>query len=166
MICNDGFQTDVLVTYGHIESNLNFPAPEQLVNKLSKLMVVGEAIFARRFNCRSQSELTYILFGTKKQQYLIHYLTDDENSFDQILSVTVDKSLLKNLKGSRASLVTVPLDKNLSKVKNNSFAKNNKFSIPTNPLMQKVRVMTNGKEYEVQVNGLIYFNDNSDLHVD
>ena len=80
MICNSGFEMKAISAYGHVESNPKFPVPELLVNHLSKIFVKGKTIFARRFDGSSREELTYILFGTSKQQYMAHFITDNENS--------------------------------------------------------------------------------------
>jgi hypothetical protein len=165
MICSNSFQTDVLAAFGHIEGNSNFPPPEPLVNKLSKLTVDGGVVFARKFDGSSKEKLTYILFGTEKQQYLIHYLTDDENSFDQILTINVEEKLLMKLKKSSV-LVSVPIDvnTNLKKIDNNSHEKNNKLYI-NHFLKNNIKVLSDGLVYDIEVTGVVYYNENGDVKV-
>jgi len=169
MICNESFKTKVLSVYGHVESNPNFPAPELLIeNNLSRL-TKEQTVFARRFDGSFKDHLTYILFGTDKQQYLVHYLTDDENSFDQILAVKIDDTLLGELKKKGSNiLVTVPTQGNskLVKVQNGSQKENNMLSISTGSINQQIEVMVNEKFFKVQVKGSVYYNDNGDLRVE
>lgn len=166
MICNSSFKTEVVSVYGHVEGNPNFPSPEPLVNQLSVLKV-NRTVFARRFDGESKDQLTYIVFGTNKQLYLAHYLTDDENSFDQIVAVDIeDGDLKQSALSGRLTLLTLPIDLNgnLTTIFG-VIGKNNKFALPTQPLGQFVNGTFRGKSYKIKINGEIYFNNNADLRV-
>ena len=166
MICDHSFKTDVIAVYGHVEGNPNFPSPELLIDQLSELSV-NKTLFARKFDGGSKDQLTYIAFGTGKQIFLVHYLTDDENSFDQIVSVEIEDSDLKqNILNGELTVLTVPKELNenlvtLSEAKGN----NNKFSLPTMPIGQSVKGIFNDKTYHIEISGEVYFNNNSDLKI-
>lgn len=162
LICSDVFVTAALTVYGHVESNPNFPAPELLVNTLSKVKFTGRSVFARKFDGSSKKHLTYILFGTSKQQYLAHYLTDDENSFDQVLAVSVGEELIKEIENNNI-IVSVPLNENNLNRVNQSSSLNNSFSIDVKNLL-KVKIKE--KLHSITIKSEIYFNNNSDLRVD
>lgn len=166
VICSDLFVTDAVTVYGHIESNPNFPAPELLVNKLSKIKFSGPSIFARKFDGSSKEKLTYILFGTSKQQYLAHYLTDDGNNFDQILAVRVGDDLIKEVEKNENIIVTVPVNENNLKIVNQSSSKNNSLSIDVSSTNNNLKIEVNGKLYNSTITSEIYFNNNGDLQVD
>ena len=168
MICNNEFSTDAVVAHGHIEGNPNFPPPKQLVNTVSTVAVKKETVFAQKFNGASKVELTYILFGTAKQQYLAHFLTDDENSFDQVLAVEVSKELLDLMLSEKKSiLLSVPIDENSNLVGLGSAAqsKNNKFMLPVEPLGQSINVEFKEDLFQVKIKGAVYFNKDRDLQV-
>ncbi len=166
MFCKKGFQTDVLSAYGHVEGNPNFPHPEVLVDKLSSIKVKGGPVFARRFDKTGKGELTYILFGTPKQYYAAHFLTDDENSFDQIVAISISSEALKEKVKSQGSvLVSVSKNHNLVSVDTKAVKNNNKFSLPSSPLGQSVDINTQEGESEITIEGLVYFNSNRDLKI-
>ena len=125
IICEESFSFQALFAYGHVESNPNFPVPDLLVPNPVKVQKKYKTVFARRFDKSSQKQLTYILFGKEKHFYLVHYLTDDENSFDQILSLKVNQentSKFKEILNQNQNLVvTLDLSRNLSFRKNNEF---------------------------------------------
>lgn len=165
-ICDKGFETDAVVVYGHVESNPQFPAPELLSQKLAKVKM-QETIFSRRFDGTAQENLTYILFGSKKQYYAAHYLTDDENSFDQILSVKIEDDKVKELiEQEGGAIVTIPIKLNpgLDAVKGAEGlkSKNNKFKLP---IGQMVVFEFQTQELSLKVESQIYFNDNGDLQI-
>lgn len=170
IICDQGFTTDVLAAYGHVESNPDFPTPEILVNQLSKLEVKGQTVFARRFDGSSKNNITYILFGNSHQYYMAHFLTDDENSFDQIVAVEIESEAIKTLVSEEKTvLVNVPRASNSNLVAiegaENSTQLNNKFALPISPLGQQVNISVDDLSGQVKVEGQIYFNKNGDLKV-
>ena len=107
-------------------------------------MSVNKTVFANKFDGTSKEELTYILFGTEKQLYLSHFLTDDENSFDQVVAISSSDLLFEKFKSSKESLlVSVPVELNTNLVAINNGAKkaNNKLILPTQPLGQSLSVV-------------------------
>ncbi len=170
MICNPNFSLKALAVYGHVESNPDFPQPEQLINQLSTVTVQGDPILARRFNGAAKPTLTYFIFGTPKQQYMVHFLTDDESSFDQIVAVEIlDADLKSVVAKSGGALVTVPTisENGLVAIADNSprASPNNKWKLPTTPLGKTVSVTELGSSVtgQVKIMGEIYFNSNDDL---
>lgn len=166
MICNNLFMTEVISAYGHVEGNPEFPSPQMLIDKLSTLKV-NKILFARKFDGQAMDELTYIVFGTNNQLYMAHYLTDDENSFDQIVAIEFEsRDLKKSILSEGVALVTLPieLNKNLKEV-TKSIGKNNKFALSTKPLGKAFRINFKGQIYKIMVNGEVYFNNNEDLQV-
>lgn len=170
MICNPKFSLSALAVYGHIESNPDFPQPEKLLNQISTVQVKGEPILARRFDGTAKSVLTYIIFGTSKQYYMAHYLTDDESSFDQIVGIEIlDPNLKAAVEKSGVSFVTVPViaENGLNAITENAnqVSPNNKWKLPVSPIGKSVTVSeakfsVTGK---IKVTGEIYFNKNEDL---
>ncbi len=170
MICNPNFSLKALVTYGHIEGNPQFPEPVQLINQLSMIRVQGNTILARRFDGTVRSTLTYFIFGTSKQYYMVHFLTDDENSFDQIVAVEINDPSFKDAIEKRGGIVVnipiipendlVLLNEN---VKQNS--PNNKWKLPTATLGKTILVTDTESSVPIQVKvmGEVYFNNNEDL---
>jgi hypothetical protein len=170
MICNPNFSLSAAAVFGHVESNPDFPAPEQLVNQLSTVSVKGETVFARRFDGISKTELIYFIFGTPKQYYMAHFLTDDENSFDQIVAVEIESGSLKNqVVNDVVSLVSIPVipENDLISIPEYSSQKspNNKWKLPVTPLGKTLKVTTAKTSIagEIKIVGEIYFNNNSDL---
>lgn len=169
MFCNSNFETDVLAVYGHIEGNPNFPSPSPLVQSKSKLMVdkMGPLV-AQRFNGTAKSSLTYILFGNENHQFLVHYLTDNENSFDQIVSISIPQtlqSLLLNNTGTLELNFSKIDNTNLIPINNGAATENNSLGLPTTPLGQTVVATYNNQKYELKILGSIYFNGNADLKI-
>jgi len=166
MICQKNFETKVAVTYGHIENNPSFPSPKPLMRTLSTMKTLSSPVFAQRFKGDSKNELTYILFGTDKQKYLAHFLTDDENSFDQILAVSIKDKIKKTIT-HKATFVTFDTkhNPNLVKVANGSLGKNNSLALPTKKLGEKLNGKIDNQSFEIKVEGLIYYNDNRDLKI-
>lgn len=170
MICEENFSLQAIIAYGHVEGNPDFPIPEQLVNHLSDVSV-KETVFARRFDASSKTKLTYILFGTSSQAYMAHYLTDDENSFDQIIAVEIKNEVLREALNDLKFLeVTIPTENNTGVVSVNDFSHqgsiNNKWMLSTSPLGQETTVNFNSGEViesRVKIVGKVYFNMNSDL---
>lgn len=169
MICNPNFSLNAVAVYGHVEGNPDFPQPESLVNKLSQV-TTQETILARRFDGTSKSALTYLLFGTNKQHYMVHFLTDDENSFDQIVGVEILDENLKSLAElNGGTLVSVPVtsENTLVAISENSglSSSNNKWRLPTSPFGKTIDVKDDksGVSGKVKIIGEIYFNNNDDL---
>ncbi len=173
MICNNKFTTQAIVAYGHIESNPNFPSPEILTNQLSTITKV-DTLFAQKFSGESKNQLTYILFGTQKQYYLAHYLTDDENSFDQILAIdSIPKELENELMFSKNIIIEIPNTptNQLAIVEENesNSSLNNKYKIPSiaNSII-KINFNANNSSLNgnIKILGEVYFNSNSDLSIE
>tara|TARA_Y100000590_G_scaffold457256_1_gene609518 strand:+ start:12944 stop:13861 length:918 start_codon:yes stop_codon:yes gene_type:complete len=173
MICNEGFTTSILTVYGHVESNPQFPAPEVLVNQLSTI-TKEKTIFAQRFNGSSKSELSYILFGTPQQYYLAHYLTDDENSFDQIVAIkNLDDQLKTHLISTQNIILEVPPNENTNLLivdgHQGQHSPNNRLKLPSaagktvtlNAMINGVNIQTT-----VQIVSEVYFNANTDLSIE
>jgi hypothetical protein len=172
MFCNPDFTTPVSAVFGHIENNPNFPPPEPLLkeNQLSQITVKGEPLFARRFDGTTKEDLTYILFGTDQQLYLTHYLTDNENSFDQIVSVSTDDFQLNEIvKQNHTTLISVEVAKNqnLVSVPGHETLKslNNKLALPISPLGQQIILSTGEQSFSVKITGSVYYNQNDDLAI-
>lgn len=171
MICSPGFSLSAVTVFGHIESNPDFPQPEALVGDLSTISVKGQTLFARLFDGSTKSELTYVIFGTSKQHYMAHYLTDDENSFDQIVAVEIlDEALKARIETGGAKLVTVAVspENALESIPENSNQKNpnNKWKLPVLAGLGKVIVIGDSQSPlsgRVRVTAEIYFNKNDDL---
>lgn len=170
MICTPSFSLSALAVFGHVESNPNFPQPETLVNDLSTVSVKGAAVFARRFDGTAKSELTFVIFGTAKQFYMAHYLTDDENSFDQIVAIEIlDQALKAHVETSGATLVMIPVnaENELEPITENTNQKspNNKWKLPVSPLGKVIHVSATQSPLSgsIKVIGEIYFNQNDDL---
>lgn len=158
-----------MAVYGHVESNPQFPAPELLLNQASD-MKVKKTVFGRKFDKSSKSQLSYILFGNEKNLYMAHYLTDDENSFDQIVAVEIDDiDVVKKVSSQGATLVEIPSESNpkLVKLMNTKglSSKNNKFKLPVSPMNQEMTFTFKEKTYSFKVKSEIYFNNNNDLKV-
>lgn len=172
MFCNPDFATSVFVVFGHIENNPNFPPPEPLLegNQLSQIKVKGEPVFARRFDGSTKEDLTYILFGTAEQLYLAHYLTDNENSFDQIVSVSTEDFQLKEIVKQNHTILTsveIAQNQNLVPVPGHETLKslNNRLALPTSPLGQQIILSTGEQSFSVKITGFVYYNQNNDLAV-
>ena len=171
MICNPDFSLNALTVYGHVENNPEFPSPELLVDQTSKISVEGEPVFARRFDSSSRSKLTYFIFGTPTQYYMAHYLTDDENCFDQVVAIEIESDELKEIVDrSQFVLVSVPIseENNVVIIPELSVqsSPNNKWQLSTSPLGKKVKVIAEkplSLESDVKIVGKIYFNKNRDL---
>lgn len=176
MICDPGFSLSAEAVFGHVENSPriihpNFPRPEKLVNKLSIVSVKGKTIFARRFDGTSKSTLTYFIFGTPKQYFMAHYLTDDENSFDQIVAVEIENGNFKTeVSKANMSLVNVPVvpENGLISIPEYSTqsSPNNKWKLPVTPLGKTLNVSTDGETSvtgQIKIMGEIYFNNDSDL---
>lgn len=170
MICNPNFTLKALATYGHIEGNPQFPEPIQLTSQLSTVTVQGNTILARRFDGTTKSALTYFVFGTSKQHYMVHFLTDDENSFDQIVAVEItDPAFKKIIEKEGGVLVNIPIIPENELVMLSENAKqirpNNKRKLSTVPLGKIVSVtdIETSVNVQVKVTGEIYFNSNEDL---
>lgn len=170
MICNPNFSLNALAVYGHVEGNPDFPQPEQLINQLSTVTVQGDPILARRFDGAAKSALTYFIFGTPQQHYMVHFLTDDESSFDQIVAVEIMDADLKSVVAKNGgALVTVPTtsENGLVSITDNShqMSPNNKWKLSTSPLGKTVSVTDLGSSVtgQVKIVGDIYFNSNDDL---
>ncbi|MEO0336663.1 MAG: hypothetical protein AAF202_09720, partial [Pseudomonadota bacterium] len=172
MICSSGFSTDVLTVFGHVEGNPQFPAPEALVNQLSSMTKVS-TIFAQRFNGSSKSELTYILFGSSKQYYLAHYLTDDENSFDQIIAIqSLDEQLKQAMTANHYLMVEVLIQENPNLVElpgtKTLTSPNNKWKLPSEDgqdVKISVKIGDDLLSTDITVGSEVYFNANSDLQL-
>lgn len=164
MICNKDFSTDSLVVYGHVEKNPMFPTPEPLINNLSKVGT-KENLFARRFNGTSPKELTYILFGTSKQKYLVHYLSDNENSFDQILAVSISKRSKKNLDDEVVMIKIQAEGSPIINLNNGTSGHNNRFKLSARPVGQKIQATLQEQPIELTIEGEVYFNQNGDLKI-
>jgi len=170
MICDLNFSLSALAVYGHVESNPDFPQPQALTDQLSAVRV-RETIFARRFDGSAKPGLTYIIFGTTKQYYMAHLLTDDESSFDQILAVEVLDVGLKNaVESAGRVLITIPITPENELVSlgggPDQSSPNNKWKLPVDPLGKTLRVMTEAGPAvtgQIKVVGEIYFNNNADL---
>ena len=171
MICTPDYSLSALTVFGHVESNPEFPQPERLVGDLSMISVKGRALFAKRFDGLAKSELTYVIFGTAKQHYMVHYLTDDENSFDQIVAIEILDQALKTLvETGGAKLVTIPVnaENELESILENANQKspNNKWKLPVSPGAGKVIRVSDSQSPvtgKVKVKAEIYFNKNDDL---
>jgi hypothetical protein len=169
MFCEPQFSLSATAVYGHVESNPDFPAPERLVGQLSQV-TAKDVVLARRFDGSSKPALTYYLFGTSKQHYMVHFLTDDENSFDQIVAVEVlDRNLAALIGTSGGILVTVPKssENQLVAVTANvgQLSPNNKWKLPLQPLGKKLSVVDaeSGVSGMIQITGEVYFNSDNDL---
>ncbi|MBK8201499.1 MAG: hypothetical protein IPK68_03965 [Bdellovibrionales bacterium] len=144
MICNPNFSLSALAVFGHVESNPDFPQPAKLIKDLSAVTVKGQAVFARRFDGAARSALTYFIFGTPKQHYMVHFLTDDENSFDQIVAIEIVDSDLKTVvENAGAAFVTVPVisENELAPITENAnqISPNNKWKLPVSSLGKVIR---------------------------
>ena len=171
MICTPDFSLNALTVFGHVESNPDFPQPERLVGDLSMISVKGQALFAKRFDGSSKSKLTYVMFGTAKQYYMAHYLTDDENSFDQIVAIEImDQALKVLVVTGGATLVTVPVSEEnelepITKYANQK-SPNNKWKLPVSLGAGKVIRVSDSQSPvtgRIKVTAEIYFNKNDDL---
>jgi hypothetical protein len=169
MICNSNFSLSTVAVYGHVEGNPDFPRPESLTDQISTV-IAQETVLARKFDGNSKSELTYYIFGTPKQYYMVHFLTDDESSFDQIIAVEVLSADLKALiESSGGILVSVPVtaENGLASVDErvDQLSVNNKWKIQVSPLGRSIIVKENssGVSGEVKIVGEVYFNANGDL---
>lgn len=175
MICNSGFTFSAWSVYGHIESNPEFPAPEKLQAQLSTLKVQQTPVLAQRFDGSSRTDLTYLIFGTKKQRFMVHVLTDDENSFDQIVGVEIlNAGLEAAVEAGGSLLVRIPTTPSNGLVAiaahSAQSSPNNKWKLPVSPLgsivtvsaedVAKAASQVTGK---VKVTGEVYFNANDDL---
>jgi len=157
LICEQDFEFEALLVYGHVEGNPNFPKKELFLPSLVNVAKKGKTLFARRFDQSSKKDLTYILFGTEKQLYIAHYLTDNENSFDQILAVDIKnlkskKNILEKLRFTESLLVAV---KSVS----------NGFKIDADTLNKKVDLSLGGETIPVSITTEVYFNNDNDLKV-
>lgn len=171
MICNPGFSFSAKAVYGHVEGNPDYPAPEALLPRSSMVTVQGDTIFARKFDGSSRPTLTYVLFGTAKQYYLAHLLTDDESSFDQIVGVEVsDAALRTNVDRDGHVIVTVPTtpaDGVVSVAGSaNRNQSNNKWRISVLPAGRSLSVteVSSSTAFTVKVTSEVYFNANDDLN--
>jgi hypothetical protein len=169
MICNPKFSLSARTVYGHIEGNADFPAPKELIQPLSTVNAI-ETVFARRFDGSSKSALTYLIFGTPKQHYMVHFLTDDESSFDQIVAVEiVDAELKSAVEREGTLLVSVPVvpENGLVALSEITIKKspNNIWKLPTSPLGKTIKVseVTSSLSGRIKIIGEIYFNSNNDL---
>lgn len=170
MICNPSFSLSAWAVFGHVESNPDFPQPTKLINDLSAVTVKGQVVFARRFDGAAKSELTYLIFGTPKQHYMVHFLTDDENSFDQIVAIEIVDLGLKNVvEKAGAVFVSVPVssENELEPILENAnqISPNNKWKLPVSPLGKVIRVSDTQSPLtgKIKITGEIYFNKNDDL---
>jgi hypothetical protein len=171
MICTPDFSLSAHTVFGHVEGNPDFPQPERLVGDLSMISLKGQALFAKRFYGSSKSELTYVMFGTAKQYYMAHYLTDDENSFDQIVAIEImDQALKALVVTGGATLVTVPVseENELEPITEyaNQKSPNNKWKLPVSLGAGKVIRVSDSQSPvtgRIQVTAEIYFNKNDDL---
>ncbi|MCB9072885.1 MAG: hypothetical protein H6623_04620 [Bdellovibrionaceae bacterium] len=170
MFCQPGFSISALAVYGHVENNPDFPAPQELIKQVSTVSVVGKPIFARRFDGSSKSALTFVLFGTSKHYYMAHFLTDDEDSFDQIVEVdilSVDlKEKIKN-KGSTLVTVDVIVENHLELAFGAPQLKspNNKWRLSTDTIGNTINVneVASVDSGKIKIIGRVYFNKNEDL---
>lgn len=169
MICTPGFSMEALAVYGHIESNPNFPSPQKLISQLSQV-TTQDVIFAKRFNGGGKPALTYHVFGTPKQYYMVHELTDDKNSFDQIVGIEIlDTALKKQVDVNGSVAVSVPLDpeNGLVPLTENAgqSSPNNKWKLPTVPLGKTLSVLetASSTKSRIEITGEVYFNANNDL---
>jgi hypothetical protein len=101
---------------------------------------------------------------------MVHFLTDDESSFDQIIAVEVLSADLKALiESSGGILVSVPVtaENGLASVDErvDQLSVNNKWKIQVSPLGRSIIVKENssGVSGEVKIVGEVYFNANGDL---
>ncbi|MGE0527577.1 MAG: hypothetical protein AB7G93_23385 [Bdellovibrionales bacterium] len=170
MFCNPGFSLQAFAVFGHIEGNRAFPAPEPLLEELSTVSVVDAPVFARRFDGQGLSALTYMIFGTPKQHYMAHFLTDDESSFDQIVAIDILDANLKALVAAQGTvIVKVPVLEENGVMALPEYAghesSNNKWKLRTSPLGQVIKVADSKSSTagQVKVTGEIYFNNNGDL---
>lgn len=170
MICDPHFSLNALTVYGHIEGNPDFPQPEPLLNQLSTVTTQGAPLLARRFDGISKPSLTYFIFGTPKQHYMVHFLTDDESSFDQIVAVKIiDADLEKLVAQKRGVLVTIPIapESALIPIPGNPHqnSPNNKWKLPPSSFDISISVPDSESAVSgrIKIEGEIYFNNNDDL---
>ncbi|NRA68126.1 MAG: hypothetical protein HRU19_26825 [Pseudobacteriovorax sp.] len=167
MICDPEFKTDVLLAYGHVEGNPQFPRPEAITSGLSQITVSAPTTFAIKFDKGVKNDLTYLLFGKDDSYYLVHHLNNNENSYDQIIAVSFgDEAKAKLGALIEAKEVVIPINKDQieERIDANASTNHNKYKIKALS-GGKVAVTFGDDTLEATIIEEIYFNENADLKV-